>query len=77
MNHAEVADSVILRAQYLAKEFQIVDFAVCEVSVDGEEARITISQSEIEGRIRGYVYQGYDVAVEIEKLVVTVTAKDG
>ena len=76
MNHVEKADSLILRSKYLAKEFMLSDYALRTISVDDEEAVFPIQESEVESRIRGYVYEGFGVSVDVNNLVITITARD-
>lgn len=76
MNHVETAEKLILRANYLAKEFQLSSFAMKLISTDEEEDSFPIQESEVDSRIRGYVYEGFGVSVDVENLVIVITAKD-
>jgi len=76
MDHAKVAGDLILRAQYLSSEFVISEFQV-KLIIDGDdESFISFPKNELESRIRGYIYEGFSVSVDILDHKVTVEVVD-
>ena len=76
MGHTKIAEDLIVRAQYLSTELLISDFQVkCIIDKD-EEDYLSIEKDEVESRIRGYVFEGYVVSVDVLDHKVTIIAKD-
>ena len=76
MDHIKIAEDLIVRAQYLSSELLISDFQVKCIIDENEGDYISIEKDEVESRIRGYVFEGYVVSVDVFDHKVTIIAKD-
>ena len=82
MNHIAKADSLFGDAKRLADQIENPTFQLT-LFLDGTEPAdsLRLSEQEIEGRIRGYVYEGFEVSITKDgstvELVVREPAQEG
>lgn len=74
--HLALADTLCRRATQLREQFKPTSFSLKTIYANVQEEIIPLEESEVEDRIRGYIYEGYAVTVDIEDSSLVITAKD-